>query len=65
MIEERNLYFWNLYDLSFQMNYRKDLAYAYWILVKLRGRPKNALVLLRRPTKVSKESWHHEKIIEL
>ena len=36
------IYFWNQYHHSFQMSYHKDLADAYLILVKLRGRPKNA-----------------------
>ena len=36
------LYFWNEYNHSFQMSHYKELAYAYSILMKLRGRPKNA-----------------------
>ena len=36
------IYFVNQYVPSFQMSYHKELAYAYKILVKLRGRPKNA-----------------------
>ena len=54
--EFRPIYSWNKYGYSFQISYHKDLAYAYLILVKLRGRPKNVKVDPRELTMASKES---------
>ena len=57
--------FVNQYVPSFQMSYHKDLAHANKILVKLRRRPKNALLHLRRPTMVWKESLYDDEFNEI